>query len=425
MKVHFLGVGGSGASAAASIAKAQGHEVTGCDVIPHNEFTQHFDQSILFEGHDPKHLEGIEVLAVTPAIYSLDPHNMELFTAKEKNIKTMTWQQFLGEYLTDSMFTICVCGTHGKSTTTAMIAQLLEDAGLDPTVELGGIIPKWGKNFRVGKGKYFVVEADEFNDNFLSFKPKICVVTNIEMDHPEYFKDFSAVKQSFKKFLSSTKEVIIANMSDPGVKEVLSNPPQAETLDYSSKVIDFHLQIPGQFNILNASAVYQVGLQLEIPPEVIKKNLMDFTGLSRRFELIGEFNGAKIYSDFGHHPTETKVTLDAARGKFPKSRILAVYQPHMFSRTKALFDDFVKVFKNSPVDKIFVVDIYPSRELDTGVVTSKQLVEATQKDSVVYFGPSSGTLEKIKPEIKTGDIVFFMGAGDTDKIAKELVTLRD
>ncbi|MDO8618702.1 MAG: UDP-N-acetylmuramate--L-alanine ligase [Candidatus Daviesbacteria bacterium] len=437
MKVHFLGIGGSGTSAAASIAQAQGYEVTGCDLEPHNEFTAHFDPNILLTGHDPKHLSGVEVLAVTPAIYSLDPHNMELFAAKDKNIKILTWQQFLGEYLTDSMTTITVCGTHGKSTTTAMIATLLEDAGLDPTVELGGIIPKWGTNYRVGKGKYFVVEADEFNDNFLSFKPTISVVTNIEMDHPEYFKDFSAVKQSFAKFLSSTKQTIVANLKDPGVRDVIasvtkqSNPEIATSpsaprndriADYSKHLIDFPLQIPGEFNILNASAVYQVGLLIGIDPQKIKMSLSNFTGLARRFELIGQFNGAQVYSDFGHHPTEIKVTLDALRQKFPEKKLWVIYQPHMFSRTKALFDDFVNVFKGAPVDGIVILDIYPSRELDTGTVNSKQLVKAVARKNVEY-----STWEEFKKNyisyFSDKDIIFFMGAGDTDKFAKELVNL--
>src|SRR3972149_4689138 len=192
-KVHFLGIGGSGASAAAAIAQNMGFEVTGCDLDPNNEFTKVFKPDQLFAGHSSKHLENADILAVTPAIFSLDPQNPELFEAKKKNIPIMTWQQFLGEYLTKGKFVITVCGTHGKTTTTAMIAKMLEDAGLDPTVELGAIVPWWGTNYRLPRQlgvdrHYFVMEADEFNDNFLHLRPDINVVTNIEMDHPEYFK---------------------------------------------------------------------------------------------------------------------------------------------------------------------------------------------------------------------------------------------
>ncbi|MDP3758093.1 MAG: Mur ligase family protein, partial [Candidatus Daviesbacteria bacterium] len=372
-------------------------------------------------------------------IFSLDPNNPELLTAKEKGIPVITWQQFVGEYLTKEKFVIAICGTHGKTTTTAMIGQLLEDAGLDPTVLLGTIIPKWKTNYRLGKSKYLVVEADEFNDNFLPIKPDITVVTNIEMDHPEYFKDFETVKESFKKFLLQTKQTIVANLTDSGVAEVM----KFETyLDYSRNKLNFPLQIPGQFNMLNAQAAFQVGLLLEIEPQIIRQSLQNFTGVSKRFEYVGDWGGAKIYSDFGHHPTEIEKTMQAVREKFPNERILLIYQPHMFSRTKALFNDFVKVFQNITADKqslrdeslkqslkfsqrsnfkTYILDIYPSREIDTGLVTSKQLVEAVGKESVTYIGSTSETLEKLKPEIQKEDIVFFMSAGDTDKLAKELV----
>ncbi|MBI2019133.1 hypothetical protein HYS95_00500 [Candidatus Daviesbacteria bacterium] len=468
MRVHFLGIGGSGASAAAKIAEAQGFEVTGCDLEPDNEFTSVFKPHQLLKGHSPQHLychperlakdlprmwvsnkccettalqrrdsssmtpqndNLIDILAVTPAIYSLDPDNDELREARKREIGIMTWQQFLGQHLTKNQFVIAVAGTHGKTTTTAMIAKILEDANLDPTVELGAIIPKWGTNYRIPIQKphdrgFIVIEADEFNDNFLSFKPDITVVTNIEMDHPEYFKDFEAVKTSFKKFLLQTKNTIFANLSDTTVAEIIKvvmKESKITCFDYSNNEQRFNLKIPGHFNQLNASAAFKVGLMLGIEPQVIKDSLESFTGAGRRFEYIGEYNEAKVYSDFGHHPTEIEKTMEAVREKFPKERVLLIYQPHMFSRTKALFEDFVKVFKNIPADKTFIIDIYPSREIDTGQTSSKELVSAIDKEEVIHAGSASEVLEKIKPEIKEGDILFFMSAGDTDKLAKELV----
>ena len=274
------------------------------------------------------------------------------------------------------------------------------------------------------------MEADEFNDNFLPTKADISIVTNIEMDHPEYFKDFEAVKESFKKFLLQTKQTVVANLTDPGaaevVKVVMKDPVKPGTslqfLDYSRNELGVELQIPGEFNRLNAKAAMQVGLLLGIEPQVIKQSLQNFTGTSKRFEYIGEYGGAKVYSDFGHHPTEIEKTMEAVREKFPKERILLVYQPHMFSRTKALFDDFVRVFQKVSAERTFILDIYPSREVDTGLVTSKQLVDTIQKPNVSYLGPVAEALEKIKPEIKPGDIVFFMSAGDTDKLARGLVS---
>ena len=402
MRVHFLGIGGSGTSAAAAIAQTQGFKVSGCDLNPHNEFTKVFKSEQLLTGHLPSHIGSgnVDILAVTPAIFSLDPNNPELMEAKKRNIPILTWQQFLGEYLIKDKFVIAVCGTHGKSTTTAMIAKLLNDADLDTTAELGAIVPWWKANYHVGKGKYFVVEADEFNDNFLHFKPDITVVTNIEMDHPEYFKDFKAVEKSFAKFKSQSKKVI----------------DKANT-----KLIEFKLKIPGEFNITNASLAFQVGLALGLDPKIIRKSLESYSGISRRFEYIGQYQGAKVYSDFGHHPTEIKVTIEAARQKFPNNRILLIFQPHMFSRTKALFDNFVEIFKDLPVDGIIILDIYPSREIDTGLINSEQLVKAINKNNV-YYVKSDSIKEELRQYSKPDDILFFMGAGDIDKMARDLLS---
>lgn len=423
MKVHFLGVGGSGASAIAAIAQAQGFEVSGCDKSPFNEFTTSFKKDQLFQGHSSDHLKGVEILAITPAITSLDPHNSELEKAKKRGIEILTWQEFMGKYLEKEKFVIAVCGTHGKSTTTAMIGQLLEDAGLDPTVELGAVVPKWGTNYRVGRSQYFITEADEFNDNYLASHPDITVVTTIEMDHPEYFKDFQAYKDSFEKFLLQTKGTVVANLEDPGVAEVLKwvmKESKVESLDYSKQQFNLKLQIPGRYNELNAKAAFQVGLLLGIEPERIRESLETFTGIGRRFEYLGEFRGASLYSDFGHHPTEIKVTAEAIKEKFPRRKIWLIFQPHMFSRTKALYDEFVKVFQKLPVDQIILIDIYPSREKDTGLVNSSQLAGSIKRDNVRYESPEE-LKQTLYRDIREGDIVFFMGAGDIDSLARRLV----
>lgn len=424
-----MGIGGSGASACAAIALAQGFSVTGCDNNPYNEFTQSFDRSQLFAKHSASHLEGgdIDILIISPAITSIDPENPELLEAKKRKIKIMTWQKFLGKYLTKDNFVIAVCGTHGKTTTTAMIGQLLEDGGLNPTVVIGAIVPKWGTNYRAGKSKYFVVEADEFNDNFLNYDPDITVLTNIEMDHPEFFKDFTQYKRCFQNFLNKTKKMIIANLEDPGSFETLKEEGVGygiffkPILDCSKMKIDFPLKIPGEFNILNATAAYQTGITLGIDETAIRRSLMAFEGSSRRFELLGEVGGAKIYSDFAHHPTEIEKTLQAAREKYPDKKIWVIYQPHMLTRTKAFFGNFVRVFKKAPVDQIYIVDIYPSREKDTGIVTSKQLVEAIARNNIKYISEIYDLTQVLAKIVKVNDVVFFMGAGDIDKIAREFV----
>lgn len=390
VKVHFLGIAGSGASAAAAIAKGLGFEVSGCDLS--------------LEGHSPEHLKNIDILAITPAILSLDPNNAELKEANKKGIKMLTWQEFMGKFLQKDKLVIAVCGTHGKSTTTAMIGLMLEDAGLDPTVELGAIVPRWGTNYRIPTHRHserseespiFVTEADEFNNNFLSIQPDITVITNIEMDHPEYFEDFNSYKKSFNKFIKQSKKVI--------------DKP-------NSKLINFPLIVPGEFNILNASLAYQVGLLLGINPQKIKQSLASYSGIGRRFEYLGKYKGAQIYTDFGHHPTEIKTTMKAAREKFPESKIWLIFEPHMFTRTKFLFDDFVKVFKEIPIDKIIITDIYQSREIDKGLVTSQQLANAA---NVIYIPKTK--LKNALDDAGKNDVVFFMGAGDIDKLASKLI----
>lgn len=423
--VHFMGVAGSGASAVAAIAQAQGFKVTGCDKnINQEEFTKPFKKNQLLSGHSASHLGGGSmILAVTPAIFSLDPDNDELREARKLGIEILTWQEFLGKYLLKDKFVIAVCGTHGKSTTTAMIGLLLEDAGLDPTVELGAIVPKWGSNFRVGKSKYFVVEADEYNDNFLHYHPDIAVVTNIEMDHPEFFKDLNHYKESFYQFLKQSKSAIVANLLDPTVNNIsqLDDRSKVKYLDYSKNSFNFPLKVLGQHNKLNAQAVMQVGLLLGINAETIQKSLQSYTGIGRRFEYLGKFKGADVYSDFGHHPTEIKVTVEAARQKFPDQKMWLIFEPHMFSRTKYLFDDFVKVFKSLPSDQTIILDIYPSREVDTGKVKSWQIVQSVKKTNVRYNSPEE-IKETLSREVEKGDVLIFMGAGDIDKLAKKLVT---
>ncbi len=431
--IHFIGIAGSGTSACAAIAKAYGYTISGCDSNPTDEFTKPLEGVEILKGHSKSHIGGVipDLLVVTPAILSLDPNNEELVEAKRRKIKILTWQQFLGRNLAKDKFVIAVCGTHGKSTTTAMIGQLLENANLDPTIILGANVKKWGGNFRVGHTKYFVIEADEFNDNYLSLTPEISVVTNIDYDHPEYFKDFAVYKRSFQNFLHKTKKMILANLEDPVVAEVLAYHLGGEQLNYglffkpvvnySKTLIDFPLRIIGSHNILNASAAYQVGVALGINPKVIKSSLENFEGIGRRMEYIGSINGAEVYSDFGHHPTEIESTVKAFKEKHSDKRLLLIYQPHMFSRTKALFDSFVKTFQELPVDGSMIIDIYPSREVDTGIVSSKDLVSAIGNKNTEYVKDFKSIKTEMKKTLTDKDVLIFMGAGDIDSLAKEFI----
>lgn len=430
LKVHFLGIAGSGQSAIAQLAASEGFEISGCDSLVDNEFTKNFDKKILHLGHSGDHLKDVDILSVTPAIFSADPQNPELKAAEKKNIPILTWQEFMGKYLQKDKFVIAVCGTHGKSTTTAMIGRLLEDAGLDPTVELGALVQRWEANFRIGKSRpvlsgtegYFVCEADEFNENYLNYHPDITVVTNIEMDHPETFSNLAAVEKSFEKFLGQTKQTIVANLEDNNVAHVLKDvmkKSKVSAVDYSKNKLNLDMLVPGKHNQLNALAAFQVGVLLGIDPYIIKFSLENFTGIGRRFELLGNINGALTLSDFAHHPTEIRATIEAAKERYKGKKIWVIFQPHMYSRTKALFKEFVQTFKNLPVQKVVLLDIYKAREDPIEGVRSEKIVEEVNKKTVIYSKEED--LKKILKEVSKDNVIFFIGAGPIDQLAASLV----
>ncbi|MBI4039568.1 UDP-N-acetylmuramate--L-alanine ligase [Candidatus Daviesbacteria bacterium] len=401
--LHFIGIGGSGASAVAALAQAAGYQVTGCDLDTSSNYLKDLSTIAISQGHAPAHINKVDLVVVSPAILSLDADNEELKAAHNKKIPLMTWQEFMGKFLQKDKFVIAVAGTHGKSTTCAMIGMILEAAGLDPTVEVGAIVRQWGKNYRLGQGKYFVCEADEFNDNFLNYYPDLAVITNIEFDHPEYFQNEQQLQTSFAKFISQVKSG----------GRVLRTSEVAK--------VKYNLSIPGEFNQDNASLAAACAQQLGIDELVIKSALENFSGVGRRFEQVGEVDGVKVFDDYAHHPTAIVKTLQAFRQKFSNEKIFCVFQPHMFSRTRALFDDFVKAFQNAPVDEVIVVDIFASREKATGRVTSRQLVEAIGKDHVKYLSSLEAAYNWLKSRLVPGSIVVCMGAGDINKLSRKLV----
>lgn len=387
----------------AALAQAAGYQVTGCDLDASSDYLKDLSTIAISQGHSSAHINKVDLVVASPAILSLDPNNEELERAHDQQIPVMTWQEFMGKFLQKDKFVIAVAGTHGKSTTCAMIGMILAAAGLDPTVEVGAIVRQWGKNYRLGRSKFFVCEADEFNDNFLNYYPDLAVITNIEFDHPEYFQDEKQLKSSFKKFISQVK---------PGGRVF--------RLDEVVRV-KYNLSIPGEFNQDNASLAAACARELGIDESIIKSSLENFSGVGRRFEQVGEIGGVKVFDDYAHHPTAISKTLQAFRQKFPDEKIFCIFQPHMFSRTWALFDDFVKAFQNAPVDEIIVVDIFASREKDTGLVSSRQLMEAVGKDSVKYLSSLEDAHNWLKSRLAPGNIVVCMGAGDINKLSRKLV----
>ena len=428
--LHFIGIEGSGASAVAALAKEQGYRVSGCDRNLTGEYSSLFSPEAVFVEHSIEHLKEVDAVILSPAIEIADPNNTELKAARDMNLEIMTWQQFLGRVLAKDKQVIAVCGTHGKSTTTAMLAKILEDADMDPTVVLGAKVREWGRNYRVGKSKFLVVEADEYNNNFMSYHPNLTIVTNIDADHLEFFKDFEHIEQSFEDFLVKTKDTVIANMADSHVAEVVKwamKKSAIEVMDFNKVMVDFDLKLPGEFNIANAKAAFQAGLLLGIEPGRMQESLNSFTGIGRRFEKLGEKKGIEYYSDFAHHPREVAVTLEAARQKFPTQKIVLIFQPHLYSRTKNLFDDFVDVFKKALVDQIFVTDIFASRENDPGDISSRMLVENTNMGTVNYIPTVEEALIQMRSDrsdkigIDQNMVVIVMGAGDIDQKSRKFL----
>lgn len=429
--VHFMGIGGSGMSAAAAIALDQGYQVSGCDLEGKTIYTQDLEKKgvKILKGHDSSHLQGVDLLTVTPGVFDLSADNPELVDAQKKGI-VLTWQEFMGRYLQKEKFVLAVTGTHGKTTTTAMLGLVLEAAGWDPTVEVGAIVPQWGTNFRLGKGDYFVCEADEFNDNFLHYHPNLIILTNVEMDHPEYFKDYEDVVASFAKFIKGSQEkgILVVDEDDPGVKRLLGK----ELADWPGKVVGYRLsqwnekgiplKLTGDHNKRNVLGVIAAGQALGIDREVVKKALQDFTGAGRRMELTEEIRGVKVFDDYAHHPTQVRVTLEGARETFPQARIWAVFQPHMFSRTKLLLDEFKEAFNS--VDEVIIVDIFASREAkdkDKHTIHSRDVVAVIENENKRYLGDLKEAVRFLVREVGEGDVVVCLGAGDIYQVSKALV----
>lgn len=409
-KVHFMGIGGSGISACARIAKDQGYEVSGCDLEESSITHRLRKEDIPVEiGHNATHLKNIDVLAHTPAVFYQSEKHPEFTKAKN----AMIWEEFMAKYLQKNKFIIAVAGTHGKGTTSSILCRVLEEAGLDPTCEIGANLLDWNKtNYRIGKSKYFICEADEFRDKFLLYKPDIAVITSIEMDHPEYFKDFAAVLTSFKKFASKAK-IVIAN-------EDLKKYKLAKKIIYY-KPVKTKLKLPGKHIRSDAGAVWAVAKYLKIKDKDIKMALEKYGGLERRFEYRGEIEGAKIYDDYAHHPTAVEVNIAAARELYPKKKIWVVFQPHMYSRLQTLFEGFVKALRKA--DKVIITDVYSKREQNVIKPSGKDLALAVGAPRATYVG---GELENVanflSRNLSKSDVVLIMGAGDVYKVSDIILT---
>ena len=461
--VHFMGIGGSGMSAVALIAHKQGFEISGCDLAKSTSYLGKVKKLKIpiFLGHDSKHLDNVDILAVTPAAFFQSKRHPE-FVLGEKLGKLITWQEFLGKYLHKNKKVICIAGTHGKSTTTAMISLLFEEAGKDPNVMIGATIKKWRTNYRFGESKIFLTEADEFFDNFLNYKPETIILNNIEFDHPDYFTSEKHVIESFAKFINNlvASKTLIVNQDSPGIKKLfkilgnsflssinvigysLKNRPLISVpISVRGKIIKkdknltvfqasseelklndkFRLRIPGEYNVTNALGAIILAKLNKIETKEIKKSLFSYSGIERRLELIGTKRKIKVYDDYAHHPTAILATLEALRQQFPEKRIWAIVEPHSYSRTKALLGKYRWVFNNA--DGVVIGPVFKARDDKTFGVSGQSIVDIAEHANIRFARSQEEITKLVKRLVKPNDVVIVMGAGLSYKWSKEILKI--
>jgi len=426
--VHFIGIGGIGMSALARMMlgrhwqrKVSGSDLQSSAII---EELQKLGATIAIGQARENIPSETDLVVYTIAIGEDNP---ELREAKERGIPTLTYPELLG-LVSHDYYTIAISGTHGKTTTTGMVAQVLRDCGKEPTVVIGSLLrdqKERGSNFIAGQGKYFIAEACEYKRSFLNLEPTILAITNIDNDHLDYYRDLADIQSAFHELAMKVPEegFVVASAKDLLLKPVLQG-LSAKIIDYTKYVQMplLRLKLPGLHNQMNAAVALAIADILKIPKTDAVKALESFPGTWRRFEYKGETpEGAHVYDDYGHHPTEIKATLKAARELFPKQKIIAAFQPHLYSRTKILLDDFAKSF--SDADEVAVAPIYAAREPEDTTISARVLAERINGYS--HNAKAYETLGDISRHfsevLEKGDVFLTMGAGDIFKIGERII----
>jgi UDP-N-acetylmuramate--alanine ligase len=444
--IHFIGIGGSGMSGIAEVLLNLGYKVTGSD-LKDSDVTRRLKRlgAKVALGHAPGNLpEATNVVVVSNAVPDTNP---EIAAARERGLPVIPRAQMLNDLMRLKQG-VAIAGTHGKTTTTSMLAWILAQAGMDPTMVIGGILNNINQGAALGHGDYFVVEACEAFSSFLHLTPAVAAVTNIDDDHLENYGSRGALDDAFVSFINRVPfwGFAVLNTDDPGIRAILprvvprtltvgfeagaelrATAPVVDQLRQHFQVTRLHrnlgrvtLRLPGRFNVLNALAATAVALELGVPFATIQKALASFSGVRRRFEHKGVYRGAALVDDYGHHPTEVAATLTAARGLNPP-RVVVAFQPHLFSRTQRLYKEFARAL--TLADAVYVADIYPARERPEPGVTSQLIVDQLEREGHPAAGgplPLDALLAKLKKELKAGDLFITMGAGDVWKLGEAL-----
>ncbi len=439
-RCHLVGIGGISMRALGEVLYGMGLKVSGSDMQESDAVRQLRKIGInVVIGHLPESVEGVDFVIRTAAVHDDNP---EIAAAKALGIPVFERAQSWGALMKSYKNALCIAGTHGKTTTTSMATHILMEARRDPTVMIGGILPALGTSFRVGNSDTIVLESCEYCNSFLNFSPTIAVILNVEADHLDFFKDIDDIVSSFRQFAALTPSdgTIIANADDPGAMRAAENSgrrlvtfgfseaadirgvniadPRCSSFDiqYDGRIFcHISLQVFGHHNASNALAAAAAGIVMGISADDIAAGLHEFRGTKRRMEYKGTFNGASVYDDYAHHPSEIRATLSAAKN-LPHNRIICAFQPHTFSRTRALFDDFVSAL--SLADITLLADIYAARESNTIGVSSAELAEHIPGS--IYCGGLDRVAEELRSIIQPGDIVLTVGAGNIDSVVDML-----
>jgi UDP-N-acetylmuramate--alanine ligase len=445
--LHFAGIGGIGMSGIAEVLLNLGYTISGSDLklSPTTDRLAELGATI-YEGHLAENVAGAKALVVSSAVEESNPEVQE---ARRLQIPVIPRGELLAE-LMRLKYGIAIAGSHGKTTTTSMVATILSHAGVDPTVVVGGKVKAMGgSNARVGKSDFLVVEADESDGSFLKLSPIFAIVTNIDREHLDHYAGIDTIRAAFVEFINKVPfyGAAILCLDDENVQSILPSvkrrtitygrnsqadfrPGVQESGDFHSRFTlksrtadlgEFYLNIPGEHNVLNATAAIAVALELNVPPDVIREGLAKFTGVGRRFEVRGKAKDVTVVDDYGHHPTEIRATLDAAKS-CGHGKIHVLFQPHRYSRTFHLLDDFARAFHQA--DRVFVLDIYAASEKPIEGVTSEVLVDRMRQfghRGAVYAASNDAGVEMISQGLEPGDMVLTLGAGSVSQLGDKIL----
>ncbi|MDF2458660.1 MAG: murC [Nitrospira sp.] len=449
--IHLVGIGGSGMSGIAEVLLTLGYKVTGSDQQA-SDTTRRLEElgGRIFLGHHESQIGEAQVVVISSAV---SPQNPEVMAAKSKQIPVIPRAEMLAE-LMRLKFGVAIAGAHGKTTTTSMVANVLAQGGLDPTMVIGGKVNALGSHARLGRGELLVAEADESDGSFLRLSPTIIAVTNLDREHLDHYGSMERIYESFLEFINKVPFYglavlcaddhrlrglfpnIVKRYYTYGLSEPDGVAPDFRATDIVAKqggsefralfrtrnLGPFRLAVPGIHNVSNALAAIAIGVELDVPVDLIRKALAAFTGVERRFHLRGESNGVMVVDDYGHHPTEIKATLAAAKQGWPERRLVVLFQPHRYTRTRDLLEDFSKAFQHA--DRLFLTEIYAASESPIPGVSGARLAEAIRAvghPPVTFVERKDQLTEHVLPQLKAGDLVITLGAGDIWKTGPALL----